>query len=883
MRGSTGLNRGGVIVFAALAAGLAVVSGGSVAAAQSQSREQRFEFNIPSTEVDVALMTLARQTGRSLIIPSDGVAGERSKALNGTYTLREALSVMLEGANLTGDLTESGVIAISLHQASMDSREGEMASGKIKRSFLASVSTFLLGAGGAAAQGGGADEAAPSRDVIIVTATKRATDIQDTPMSITAIGSEEIKRRNLFGMDDYLAGVPGVGFTSQGPGFNNIVIRGVSVNPEKDGETSGPVTGVYFGETPISGFGHQGGSADIKLVDMERVEVLRGPQGTLYGAGAMGGVVRNIPVSPDLSDYMARVEVGYSNTAGYGDDNTSVEAVVNVPVVEDTAAVRGVFYRTSDSGYYRNVSATDPGLQDFIDNQGAVGTINNDIGAVDYIGGRVSALWQATENLSFELTYVTQEIEQDGWGQADFALGDGYEQSRPLLRRGSTLDNATTPQFEAGLSDNIELAQAVVSYDFGWGEATSSTSWVDEESELLRYIAFSGSPFAQSITFAGESFVEELRFASDFAGPLNFVIGGFYEDRKFGDTFSTVFNGDNALIPMGLGFQYSTLRRTRPSEHLALFGEVDFDVTDWLTLNGGVRWFDQERTVTQFLTINGAAPTNSEFTASESDTLFKAGLDVKPSEDLLLYASWSQGFRLGDVRAPNTVPACDADLDGFYDEYPNVPTTASPIESDKLDNYEIGAKFSGADGKFIANATAYHIDWDGIPISALQPCGISVVLNAGQAESQGLEFETSYSFDGGLFLGATASYTDATLTGDFQGLGNDGDRLPGIPKFTFSFNGGYDFVVAGYDAYVSANYTRVGGFYNTLGETGTEAGDYGRLDFDAGLDLGDATLSIFADNVTNEGEITSVYVTLGGLSGTRLRPRTIGVKLGYTF
>ena len=201
-----------------------------------------------------------------------------------------------------------------------------------------------------------------------------------------------MNKRNLVGMGDYLNSLPGVSVLDQGPGFNSVIIRGLAADPQNEGADSSPVSGVYFGETAISGFGVAGNSADIKLVDMERVEVLKGPQGTLYGAGAMGGVVRNIPAAPDLNEVQGSLHFGYSNTAEEGGDNNSIKGVVNIPLIEDVLAIRAVAYQFENSGYYKNVAASDPLTAASATAFSAVAVNRDDVGSDEVVGGRISAV-----------------------------------------------------------------------------------------------------------------------------------------------------------------------------------------------------------------------------------------------------------------------------------------------------------------------------------------------------------------------------------------------------------------------------------------------------------------------------------------------------------
>ncbi|MGD2132159.1 MAG: TonB-dependent receptor [Maricaulaceae bacterium] len=856
------------------------VSQFSVATAQ-----ERFDLEIPSSPVAEAIRSLSFQTEHSVLFQTDDVDAVRTNAISGRYSLREALDALLAGTPLSGGLTESGVITISRASAAGQREEGNVTTGRVRGSLLAGVSALLFGPTGAYAQ----DEAAEPRDVIVVTATKRETNLQDTALSITAIGAEEVSRRNLVGAEDYLRSVPSVGLMKQGAGYSSIVIRGLAINAEQDGSTSGPITGMYFGDTPLAGLGVFGNSADIKLVDMQRVEVLKGPQGTLYGAGAMGGVVRNIPVAPDLSDFSGRVSVGYSDTARLGGANSNVQAVLNAPIVEDEFAVRAVVYQFDNSGYYRNLGGADPVVSGIADDFGGLAITNDDVGASTYTGARISALWEATDNLTFTAGFLRQDIEQDGWAQDDIGFGGSYDQTRLQIVRGVEPSSLSGPQDSEGFDDELTIGQFGVEVDLGWATLSSSTSRVEQDTLWLREGAFFFAPpmpWSQNIYSSGENTTEELRLTSQLGGPLEFVAGYYYEDLSAGFFAFNVFGGDPALLPGG-AFNDISYQEMRSLEHQAIFGEVRYDVLDRVTLVGGGRWFDQDRQTDTSLAFNGGASSDQSHSASVSDVSWKAGVEVRPTDDALLYANWSQGFRLGDVRPavdPGNLPTCDADSDGFYDDFPTIPVTASPLDSDTVDNYEVGGKLTSMSGRLNMSATGYQIDWENIPVT-FGTCGIGVLINAGQARSRGLELEAAYQAPSGLTLDLAASFLNAELVGTsavLGPLGNPGDRLPGSPELTVRVGAQYDFSLSGHDAFVRGDYSHIGDYYIDLAQSRNKLGDYGRLDLNAGVDMGDFDVSVYAHNVTNEDALTSEAFFFIP-RGTRLQPRTVGVRLGYDF
>ena len=684
-------------------------------------------------------------------------------------------------------------------------------------------------------------------------------------------------------MGDYLNSLPGVSVLDQGPGFNSVIIRGLAADPQNEGADSSPVSGVYFGETAISGFGVAGNSADIKLVDMERVEVLKGPQGTLYGAGAMGGVVRNIPAAPDLNEVQGSLHFGYSNTAEEGGDNNSIKGVVNIPLIEDVLAIRAVAYQFENSGYYKNVAASDPLTAASATAFSAVAVNRDDVGSDEVVGGRISALWQPTDDLSVSLSYLTQDTEQNGWGQADLELAGGFSQRRLNIRTNTTPPVYGQPDQQEGLQDDIEITNLTAQYNLGWGTVQSSTSWVDEESQHFRdlsgFFPPSYFPWSQPINYSASLFSEEIRLVSDLDGQWQFLVGMYYEEKETSFDNFGLFGGTDVTMN---GFAPSqTLlihnETDRDLKQYAIFGELSYDLTDQVSITFGGRIFDYDRDVVEqdFASAFSAGSPPSQLSGSENDSSFKVGVEYTPSESSLLYATWSEGFRLGYPVPAESLPAslCDPDGDDFYDGSNGISTGPRSIDNDFVENFELGAKFTLLDNRLTVNTAVYQINWQGIPITQVFDF-CNATANAGEAQSRGVEFDVSYALNENLLVNISSSYVDAELTEDAPALGAfDGDRLPGSPKSNASLGLEYSFMVGSHDAYLRTDYTYVGGFYSNLQESGSEAGDYGKLNLKAGVAVDQIDIDIYINNLTNDDAITWVHQEgFPNERGNRLRP-----------
>ncbi|WP_286828285.1 MULTISPECIES: TonB-dependent receptor domain-containing protein [Kordiimonas] len=821
---------------------------------------------------------LAQQAGFQLLIQSEDVRGVTAGLSAGRYTSSEALTQLLAGTNLTFRSVQGGAIAIV-----------PLGAGGVRSISYAEGYDYAQGV--AASQDDERVDEVRSGDIfleeIVVTATKRATSLQDTPMSIAAIGAEEIERRGLVGMGDYLNSVPGVSVLDGAAGRTSLVIRGASSNPQNEGESNGSVVGVYFGETPITGLASYYSNPDVKLVDMERVEVLRGPQGTLYGSSNLGGTIRNIPAAPNLHAFEGRIEAGYSHTGGYGDGNSELQGVVNIPLIEDRLALRVVGFRFENSGYYRNLGISDPSIAAGVAQWGAVAaTARGDVGNDKYLGGRISLRWEPNEKLRFNLMYMYQDIDQDGWAVADLDLG---EQS--YLQRGykMRLTEDGESEFNESFGSEIEITNATVEYTLGSMSLLSSTSWVNEQSYIHREVGpifFGFIPAGTPLEFDNSAFIEEARLTSQFSGPFQFVLGMYYEDIENAGTSQRGFFG-GALeanpFPEVLLYDLSSSSKTKQK---ALFGEVSYDILEQLKLTAGVRVFDYDREISGITRPSAFLPAGStHIEGGASDSNYKVSLDYTPNRDSLFYVTWSQGFRLGRPVPANPQPLCDQDSDGIFDNTEGVSTADRVLDSDFVDNYELGGKFSLFDNRLRLNAGVYQVNWDKIPISMVAVPGCTVTVNAGKARSRGVEFEGTWSIARDLMLNFGASLVKAVLTEDAGLLGNSGDRLPGAPRYNVNVGLQYEFDVAGYGSFLRSDYYYVGGFYHNIAQTGPELGKYGKLNVRVGVDIDDHTrIELFANNLMDEAG--PAWIDGDGFVNPRaylLRPRTIGMNISVDF
>jgi len=851
---------------------------------QSVNLAKEFFISIPPLNAAEALNRFAKQTGIQMLYSYEQALTRKARPVVGQYSAMDALALLLQDSGLDVSLSDKGAITISDSEKVAQHNQRErmnMNSKMIAKKTLLATFVGLFATTAAVSQAYGQDgEAATAQsaiDEIIVTANKREQSLQDTAMSVSAIDGEDIDRRGLIGMSDYLRSIPGVNQIDMGAGRNNIIVRGVSSDPEVEGRFLGQTVGIYLSDIPLSGLAFDGGSSDIKMIDIERVEVLRGPQGTLYGDGSLGGTVRNIPIAPDLEDLNGDLKFGYSATSGNGGGNSSVEAVINIPIVDNQFAVRIVGYQINNSGYVKNVAASNVGFSDAAATWGVTDLIldQNDVGNDEYTGGRIMALWKPVDQFEATLTHLSQDIEQDGFPEVQLQAGLGkFEQTRRQL-------GAIVGGGNERLIDDIEITNLTLDYDFGWASLLSSSSWIDESSLHVRDIGsfFGEVPLPQRREGSTEAFTEEVRITSQLDGPFQFLAGLYYQNVEKSFSSPTYYGGNPAINPFGVEKIFDQIELI-DLDQKALFGEVSFSVSEQIKITAGLRSFTYDRK--NNLTLLGATPVDLK--KDESGSTYKFNVTYTPNDDTLLYAQWSEGFRLGKPLAPASAFLCDTNDDGVIDGTA-IPVSGNTLNSDLLESFEIGSKLTMAEGRLTLNTTFYRNNWTEFPITTLLACGYSHTQNAGDARTQGVELESDWAVNENTRVYFGASYVDAELAEDAPGLGVKGDRLAGSPKYNISAGLQYEFDAGAHKGFVRGDFVYVGGFFNNLQQIGTEAGNYSQLNVKAGIDFDQFSVEIFGNNLTNSDELTWVGTVFSGADerAYRLKPRTFGLNVGYHF
>jgi outer membrane receptor protein involved in Fe transport len=546
---------------------------------------------------------------------------------------------------------------------------------------------------------------------VLVTATKRTESVQDVPVSLTALSAIQLEYKGVEQFFDYGTAIPNLSF-GIGASDGNLGGRGIALRGIEGANT----TGFYIDDTPVLE------TLDPHIVDIARIEVLRGPQGTLYGAESMGGTVRLITEQPSFKGLDGQVHVLGSDT-DHGSFNQLVEGVVNVPLVPDTLALRASAFYEFDDGYF------DKGLG--LETAPPTATLTH-VGSMKYYGGQIALRFEPVSGLAVTPRIMYQRTTQDGSPYS-------YDTATNLMQR-EVFD------LNPGGTDKWYLASLTINYTAPFGSFVSSTGYFDrktfeleDDTDVTQFFLGTSSPLASPITREQDlrRFAQEVRFSSTFQGPVQVLVGGFYSDSTRPRDYEWTAPGLPAAIsPSDLLLSFID---SREAKEYALFGDASYQLLPSLKATVGVRWFRDTATfhqLTDGLFFGGAPTIYDAPQSSESGFTPKYLLEYKVLPDVLLYAGAAKGFREGgnNIALPAGPPpiGCDQDL-------ANLGVTAAGIaafKSDNLWNYEAGFKSSFADRRFTLNGAAFSIDWDKIQQAVHLPlCGYGYTGNAGQSDS----------------------------------------------------------------------------------------------------------------------------------------------------
>jgi len=764
---------------------------------------------------------------------------------------------------------------------------------------------------------------------IVVTARKRgsAESIQDIGGSIQVLGGNTLEEKVALSFADYLREVPSLSANSSGAGQAQLSMRGISAARLNHANPNIPSTvSMYFDETPVSTSGF---NPDTALFDLERLEVLRGPQGTLFGASSMSGAIRVIPIEP-TTDGVSFFTSASGFTTEDGSDSYTGHGVLNLPLSE-TLALRGLAYNVSNGGYIDNVYT---GEEDYDDEQ--------------ITGGRLTGLWDATDSLTAKATVIYQNSNSDGRPQeqrlndpAETTTGNGYGLALPseTLDQLIITDELQNVKFvDNTFEDEFYLASLQFDLELGDYSLTSITSYFDREMENtlddtrrtrnLLGLANSFGASAQPVFALGdfdpvtldaaiyldavdlqnktenEKFTQEFRVASRYTGPLNFVAGVFYEDDSRNldqvnqlDGLDAWIASPNDLDGFFLGGTFGSPLDNAyfdgtfdvDTSQIAVFAEASYAFGDF-ELTGGGRYFDYEQRA--FIRWQGWVEFSDDLldeTTSESGFNPKAELTWRPSDDTTLYTSAAKGFRLGSVQQFINPVFCQDELATLG--FDGVPTT---IDSDSLWNYEAGVKQSNLlGGSTSANLSVYQMNWEDARTQTFLSCGWIAEFSVVDIVSQGIELEVESRPTDRLALNLALAYNQSEVDGDLAPsdppIAADGDEAPFTPDWKATVGFRYEVPQAfnNMDWHLRGDASYVGSQFNELGTLQLERVEIPSntvMNLYTGITGDRWEFSLFLRNLTNERIVMGADTDRQRPAQLMIgRPRNMGAKLSFSF
>lgn len=757
------------------------------------------------------------------------------------------------------------------------------------------------------------EEQGRALEEIVVTAQKRTENLQDVPVSVQVLGNVQLEQLNVNGFEDYIEFLPTVSYTSNGPGYGILYMRGISSGGDGVHSGSMPSVGVYLDEQPVTTIGQV---LDVHIYDIARIETLAGPQGTLFGQGSQAGTLRIITNKPELEEFQASYDLGI-DTVKEGDMGYVAEGMVNIPLTPNMA-LRAVGWHENQGGYIDNVPGTityaASGIT--IDNSA---TVEDDFNDVETTGAR--ALLKIDLNDSWTVTpgLMYQQQESHGlWAHDPEDAGD-LEVVRffPDGQDEDWLQSILT--VEGSITDSLDFVYAGAHLDRDVDSSYDYTGYAEYLEELYAYFGYDCYHYDAMGNCADPSqFVasderfsrmsHEVRLQSAGEGAFQWILGGFTQKQVHDFDLQWIvpeMNPAGSVIENG-NTVWQT-KQVRTDRDQAVFGEVTYDFNDRWSVTGGLRWFEYDNTLYGFNGFighcTGFFDADGNFVEDRDDgtvqypcfdtrilddqtdgdgTSWKANVNYRASDDVLLYATYSEGFRSGGVNRARV---------------PNI----EKYRPDWVYNHEIGWKTTFLDGQLRFNGAAYYLEWEDFQYAFLDFAisNLTIIGNVGQARTIGAEFDLNWLVTDQFNLSFAGSYNDAQLEEPYWVSGVDemsgeppdapkGTEMPYVPEWQFTSIGRYDLNFGDLPLYVQAAVSYTGESWNEL-EVATRATQdaYTLVNLSAGIERDTWSLDLFINNATDERAQISVYEpsypTLIDSRTVTNRPRSIGIRFGQRF
>jgi outer membrane receptor protein involved in Fe transport len=718
---------------------------------------------------------------------------------------------------------------------------------------------------------------------VLVTATKRGEVVmQDMAVAIQAVTEDQMRNQVATEISDLAPQISSLVVQDLGPGDRKYIIRGVN-------STATATVGVYYDEAVITARNKQDGGgrqADIELHDLARVEVLKGPQGTLYGASSMSGTVRYVPNKPNLSQVEGAIG-GTASTTEDGGDNYQMNGMINIPLIKDKLAARALAWTTDEDGYIDNLILG-----------------NDDINDNEVTGYKLALEWAATDDLTLSFFGLTQDRDVGGTSrqmpELQSLLADNQELykaelgsygfGQPKAKDRTTQSYSITPWEET-----LDLYSGKIEWSTDYGRLLVAASQFERDVNFnfdsTPILLFFGVPLpAITRQFQTRELSNiEARWSSTIDGPIQFLVGGFYSEEDKDFETQVLASGSNGaqLGPWNPGDENAIFGRTKQDDldQMAVFGEVEWTFNDQWSMLIGARWYDFDiKSANQETQQFGAAPADfpTIFEIDDDKITGKGNLTYRINDDALVFATISQGYRPGGTNEVAFVP-------------PGSEPPSPGFGPDELINYEFGWKLGFMDNRVTFNGALFFIDWEDIQVATFDPDSpFNVVANVGTAEVTGIEFDLQARPMPGLDLSLVASWQDAEYTSEIPGaspdmpFANSGDPIPNVPDYQLGASAQYTWDAFG-DVEASArleySYMDDRIILPNNPEADVPLDSYSLVNARFALQTESWVLALYGKNLLDEENaafdaINSSQDPRGVITA---RPRTIGLQAQYRF
>jgi len=758
-----------------------------------------------------------------------------------------------------------------------------------------------------------AHAANPMLEEVVVTAQKRTQNLQDVPVSVQVLGNEQLENLQVKGFDDYIVFLPTVSYTSNGPGYGQVYMRGIASGGDGNHSGSMPSVGVYLDEQPVTTINQ---ILDVHIYDISRIETLSGPQGSLYGQGSQAGTIRIITNKPVIGESQAGYDL-YANTTHSGDPGYGLEGFINIPI-NDRMAARLVAWHEKTGGYIDNVpgelhyaidgivkSNADIAEKNFntSENSGLRALLKIDLNddwtvtpGIMYQKGKTHGVWQHNPDYVGDLQvkrYFPDWTDED-WYQASLTV-EGKLGGLDIVYAGAHLDRNLTSQYDySGYAEYLEWAYSGYGY------------------ECWYYDPLGGCADPSQYVSGDENFKRtshELRIQSAQDQRFRWIAGLFYQKQEhYFDLQWVVPDLDPAQSTVQNATTIWQTNQDRIDRDKAAFGEAYFDVTKNLTAIGGVRFFKYDNSLYGFNGFlkhcTGYYDDNGHFVQDANGTpqfpcyntgilndrkkgndhSLKGSLEYRIDDQKMVYVTYSEGFRAGGVNRARV---------------PNIPT----YDPDWVYNYEVGWKTSWAGGRVRFNGSIYQENWNHFQFGFLDfsVSNLTIIQNVGNARTRGVEWDLNVAATDNLTLTFSGSYNDAKLKKDFWRLEQDrldglppnapaGTRMPYVPRIQLTGIARFNFNMGDFPAFGQIAATYRGKAWNDLQlDNRTEMDGYAVVNLSAGIDKGNWSASLYVNNVADErGQIDILkpgYYSPSGVDYNQniIRPRSVGIRWAQRF